>query len=62
MKSKKWICLGICSLLFQFSLTAQDKLNIKFGKISPADFDLSQQKFYSGANAVIIADIGKTYF
>jgi transglutaminase superfamily protein/uncharacterized protein DUF3858 len=44
------------------SLSAQDKLSIKFGKITPADFDLSKQKYDSGAAAVVIADIGKTYF
>ncbi|HEY4154869.1 MAG TPA: DUF3858 domain-containing protein [Puia sp.] len=62
MKSKKWICLFLCACFFQHKGNAQDKLDIKFGKISPADFDLSGEKFDSGANAVIIADIGNTSF
>ncbi|PWT72197.1 MAG: hypothetical protein C5B59_16370 [Bacteroidetes bacterium] len=41
---------------------AQDKLNIKFGKVSPEDFDLSKHSFDTGASAVIIADIGNTAF
>ena len=34
----------------------------KFGKITPADFQLTAEKFDSGANAVIIADIGTVKF
>lgn len=41
---------------------AQDKLNIKFGKIGPEDFDLSRHVFDTGASAVVIADIGNTSF
>jgi hypothetical protein len=62
MKSKKWIFLSISVIFFQPVLRAQDKLDIQFGKLSPADFDLSKQKFDSGSNAVIIADIGRTSF
>ncbi|MCC6288335.1 MAG: DUF3857 and transglutaminase domain-containing protein [Chitinophagaceae bacterium] len=43
-------------------LIAQDKLNIKFGKVTSADFDLSKNKFDTGANAVVIADIGSSEF
>jgi hypothetical protein len=43
-------------------LFAQDKSGAKFGKISPADFDLSAQKIDSGAGAVVIADIGSSEF
>jgi hypothetical protein len=52
-------------LLFLFTpafLSAQDKSNVKFGKISPADFDLSSQKIDSGAGAVVIADVGSSEF
>jgi hypothetical protein len=48
--------------LLQNYLSAQDKLNIKFGKIAPEDFDLSKYKFDTGASAVVIADIGNTSF
>lgn len=51
------LCLGICQCLF-----AQENLNIKFGKISPDDFKISVPKYDTGANAVIIANVGKTTF
>jgi Domain of Unknown Function with PDB structure (DUF3858)/Domain of Unknown Function with PDB structure (DUF3857) len=58
------------SLYFAFAFlcistfgSAQDQLNIKFGKISAADFDLSNNNIIdSNTNAVIIADIGSTNF
>jgi hypothetical protein len=58
----KSFCVIACMLLFHPPLFAQDKLNIKFGKITAADFDISAQKYDSGAAAVVIADIGKTSF
>ncbi len=62
MKNKKWILLISCLLTRQLVLNAQDKSNIKFGKIANSDYELSMQKFDSGANAIIIADIGSTAF
>jgi Domain of Unknown Function with PDB structure (DUF3858)/Transglutaminase-like superfamily len=62
MKNPRWIVLLTCLFLQQNYLPAQDKLNIKFGKVSPEDFDLSKVKYDSGAAAVIIADIGNTSF
>ena len=44
------------------SLNAQDKLNLKYGKITPADFDLSRYKFDTSVNAVVIADVGESDF
>ncbi|MDI3319560.1 DUF3857 domain-containing protein [Pinibacter soli] len=48
-------CLTLCSL-------AQEKLPIKFGRVNPSDFDLSQQKIDTGVNAVVIADVGSSWF
>lgn len=62
MKSKHFILLLTSLCLTQNYLIAQDKLNIKFGKITPADFDLSKNKFDTGAAAVVIADIGSSAF
>ncbi|HWK06087.1 MAG TPA: DUF3857 and transglutaminase domain-containing protein [Puia sp.] len=45
-----------------FKATAQEKSPARFGKITSADFDLSKQKFDSGAAAVVIADIGGSEF
>jgi hypothetical protein len=49
-------------LFVQNYLSAQDKLDLKFGKISPADFDLSSRSFDTAAGAVYIADIGKSEY
>ncbi len=62
MKSKNLICLFFSGLTLLCSLRGQEKLSIKFGKISPADFDLSRDKFDTSVSAVIIADIGSTAF
>ena len=43
-------------------VSAQNGEAVKFGKITPADFQLTAEKFDSGANAVIIADIGTVKF
>src|SRR6478672_5592907 len=39
---------------------AQEKNNIKYGKITPADFDLSKKVFDTSVHAVVLADIGRT--
>ena len=53
----------IMSLLYlQGHLFAQEKPDVKFGKISPADFDLSNHSFDTSAGAVYISDIGSTVF
>jgi hypothetical protein len=41
---------------------SQDKLNIKFGKITPADFEVSSPLIDSNVNAVVLADIGSSEF
>ncbi len=59
----------LCLLFVQSSLFAQDRsqsksmenANVVFGKVGPADFDLSAHNFDSGASAIIIADIGETH-
>jgi hypothetical protein len=42
-------------------IAAQEKTPIKFGEVSMNDFNI-KQSFDSNANAVIIADVGKSYF
>jgi len=49
------LCINLC-------VQAQMKLDLKFNKISPADFDLSSSHFDSSAGAVVIADIGSSWF
>ena len=45
-----------------FIVVAQDKVPVKFGKVSPDDFDLSKSKFDPEAGAVVIADVGNSSF
>ncbi|HYE56153.1 MAG TPA: transglutaminase domain-containing protein [Chitinophagaceae bacterium] len=58
---KAVLLAGLC-LFLQNYLNAQDKTNVKFGKVDPADFDLSAHKFDTSAGAVYIADVGSTDF
>jgi hypothetical protein len=63
MKSSLRGCLLILfTIALQSYSTAQDKLSLKFGKIDPADFDLSKHQFDSSAGAVYLADIGTSEF
>ncbi len=62
MTSRKYLIV-YCFIVFVLQHTnAQDFTGMKFGKITPADFRLTAEKFDSGANAVIIADIGTVKF
>ena len=61
MRIIRFTCIVVCALFFN-TINAQDKVNIKFGKITAADFDLSKYKFDSSASAVVIADIGFSTF
>jgi|SRR5450432_705627 len=61
MKNKTW-CSFIFVMVFLVKLQAQDITPYKFGKITAADFNIPTLAFDSGANAVIISDIGSTSF
>jgi hypothetical protein len=50
------------SLFYTGELVAQDKLNVKYGKITPQDFALTGAHFDSMATGVVIADIGDATF
>jgi hypothetical protein len=60
--SKTLVIATAIAFISQSYLYAQDKLSLKFGKISPADFDLSQQKFDTSTGGVYIADVGSSQF
>jgi hypothetical protein len=62
MRTKKSNLFAFCILLSVGGLYAQDKTSYKFGKLAQSDFNVTAPKFDSGANAVIIADIGSTKF
>jgi hypothetical protein len=52
---------AMSSLLLYFFAPAQDKAPVKFGKVEPADFEI-KQVYDTGAAAVVIADVGESYF
>ncbi len=62
MNNRKGLIVPLFALLLSFGVSAQDKQEFKFGKLSPADFTLSAEAFDSGANAVVIADVGAIKF
>ncbi len=49
-------------LFLQSGISAQDKLNIKFGKVLPEDFDVKSALIDSSTKAVVVADAGETKF
>ncbi|HEX4850080.1 MAG TPA: hypothetical protein VFV08_04695, partial [Puia sp.] len=62
MRTKKLLFTKASLFLLQNYLLAQDKPNLKFGKISPEDFNLSKHPIDSNADAVVIADIGDAHY
>lgn len=52
-----FLCLLLSTVAF-----SQEKLNIKFGKITPADFEVNSPLIDSNTNAIVLADIGNTEF
>jgi len=62
MTNSKGVILNLLALFIAVGVFAQDKQEYKFGKLTPADFKLSADQFDSGANAVIIADVGVMKF
>jgi Domain of Unknown Function with PDB structure (DUF3857)/Transglutaminase-like superfamily len=62
MPSLKFACFLLVCILLQNNLYAQEKLNIKFGKVTPGDFDITSALIDSSTNAVVVADVGKSSF
>ncbi|MBV4358431.1 DUF3857 domain-containing protein [Pinibacter aurantiacus] len=58
-RSFLFIVLQLC---FGLIVSAQEKCVVDFGKVYPKDFDLSKEKVDTAANAVVIADIGRSSF
>ncbi len=59
MKLKLFFVL-ISGAMLSTSIYAQDKLNIKFGNVSPKDFETKVYSIDSNANAVVLADVGSS--
>lgn len=62
LKRKLNLLILCCLFLGQAVTYGQNKSTAKFGKVTPADFNLSAHKFDSSAGAVVIADIGSSTF
>jgi hypothetical protein len=63
MDVRKALAIGLCCLFAgQPLIRAQGKSSLRFGKISPEDFNLKAPAFDSSADAVVIADIGNSEF
>jgi len=59
-KAMLWVVPAL--LLPALHTTAQDKLKIRFGKVTPQDFTVSSPLADSNANAIVLADIGSSEF
>ncbi|MEO6219462.1 MAG: DUF3857 domain-containing protein, partial [Ginsengibacter sp.] len=58
----QWI-IATTFLIFPFSnVSAQEKLKVKFGKVTPQDFDISSNLIDSNTNAVVVANVGYSEF
>lgn len=57
----KWLLLG-CGLLFVSHTFAQDKSDVDFFNVKPADFNIDLSKVDTSTGAVVIADIGSSSF
>lgn len=62
MKNKTLLLTVMVFGFLQNYLFAQEKPDIKYGKITSSDFDLSQSKFDTSVSAVVIADVGRSDF
>jgi hypothetical protein len=53
------LCLALCS---QGVVSAQDKMPVKFGKVTPQDFTVTGASLDSSADAIVVADFGTSSF
>ena len=59
---QKLLLTSVCSLFILTLLSAQEKLNSKFGKIQPQDFEINSSLLDSNVNAIVLSDQGSTEF
>lgn len=62
MKTTLFFIVILCFQFTQIPVSAQEKSPIKFGKISVEDIKTSVYRIDSNAAAVIIADVGNSYY
>ena len=59
---QKLLLTSICYLCMLTLLSAPEKLNSKFGKIQPQDFEINSPLLDSNVNAIVLSDQGSTEF
>lgn len=59
---QKILLTSVCFLLSHIILDAQEKLNVKFGKIQPQDFTITSPLLDSNVNAIVLSDQGNSEF
>ena len=64
MTIRSYPCIALLYLILATRTTAQaqDKLPVKFGKVTPQDFTVTAAGLDSSADAVVIADYGTSEF
>jgi hypothetical protein len=62
MRRYKFYLLSAVILSIHFYGFSQEKLNIRFAKLTPQDFDVKPPVTDSAANAIVVADIGNSEF
>lgn len=55
-------CIAVLAVLLLVQELSAQKVELKFGKVSAEDFDLSKHSFDTASGAVYLADIGKSEF
>jgi Domain of Unknown Function with PDB structure (DUF3857)/Domain of Unknown Function with PDB structure (DUF3858)/Transglutaminase-like superfamily len=62
IKSRLFPVLALLAMTFPPQLRAQDKLPVKFGKVTPDDFKVTAAELDTGADVVVVADYGTSTF
>lgn len=62
MKLGQIICIAFLLQIFSTSVFSQEKLNVKYGKVTPQDFTVKNPVVDSSTEAVVIADVGSSEF
>ncbi|HLX65850.1 MAG TPA: DUF3858 domain-containing protein [Puia sp.] len=62
IQSRLFAVVAVLAVTFPLHLRAQDKLPVKFGKITPDDFKVTAAGIDTSADVVVVADFGTSSF
>jgi Domain of Unknown Function with PDB structure (DUF3858)/Transglutaminase-like superfamily len=62
IQSRLLAVVAVLAVTFPFPLRAQDKLPVKFGKVTPDDFKVTGAGIDTSADVVVVADFGTSSF